>query len=197
MGQIKKYYNKEKMYKSTEMFLEALGVDWKKDPNLKDTPKRCSDMWEILLGGYDKDPREYLKMFPAKSDDMVTLTNVPIYTFCAHHLILAFGKIHIGYVPNKKIVGVSKLVRFARVYAKRLNLQENLTQDIADALMKHIKPKGVIVKIELSHTCMIIRGVRSQGAVMSTEAKRGIFNQQPKLVEEFHSSLKYEGVFSY
>ena len=185
------------MYKATEEFLEALGINWKKDFNTKDTPRRVSEMYEILLGGYDKNPEEYLVTFPAKSDDMVVLTNVPLYTFCSHHLVPAVGKIHIAYVPNKKVVGISKLVRFARVFAKRLNLQEDMTQDIADCLMKYVKPKGVMVKVEMQHLCMIIRGVRSQGSVMATTAKRGIFNKKPGLVQEFQSSIKEEGVFSY
>jgi GTP cyclohydrolase I len=190
-------YNKDAMCDATERFLEALGIDWEQDSNTKDTPERVATMYKILLGGYDKNPVDYLVMFPAKSNDMVTLTNVPLYTFCSHHLVPAVGKIHIAYVPDKKVVGISKLVRFTRIFAKRLNLQEDLTQDIADCLMKCMKPKGVMVKIELSHFCMIIRGVRSQGSVMVTTAKRGVFNKKPELVREFQDSIKNEGVFPY
>lgn len=190
-------YNKEQMKSAIKGFLYALGIDWKNNPNTKDTPRRVSEMYEILLGGYDLDPREYLVMFPAKSDDMVVLTNVPFYTFCSHHLLPALGKLHIGYVPDKKVIGISKLVRFARVFAKRLCLQEDLTQDIADCLMKYLKPKGAIVKIELSHFCMVLRGIRAHGSVMVTTAKRGVFKKDKHLQDDFFNSLRESTTYNY
>ena len=112
----------------------------------------------FLLNGYDEDPSKHLKTFPASSDDMVTLTNVPFFSYCSHHIIPFVGKLHIAYIPNKKVAGISKLVRFARVYSKRLNLQEDMTQNIADELMKQLKAKGVIVRVEASHFCMVFKG---------------------------------------
>jgi GTP cyclohydrolase I len=188
-------YNKEKMKKSIGIFLDAIGHPI--DENTKETPERCAKMWKILLGGYDIDPSQYLKTFPAKSDDMVTLTNIPFYSFCSHHLVPFIGKLHIAYIPNDKVVGISKLVRFARVHARRLQLQEDLTQDIADELMTHLNAKGVIVRIEASHLCTIIRGIRSHGAVMVTNAKRGIFKEDVSLVSEFNDATKIDSAFSY
>lgn len=186
------------MEKSITLFLEAIGKDkWFEDENLKDTPERVAKMYDVLLGGYNIDPVSYLKTFPAKSDDMVTLTNVPLYSFCSHHLLPFIGKIHIAYIPNGKVVGISKLIRFARVYAKRLNLQEDMTQDIADVLMEQLDAKGVMVKVEAQHTCMTIRGVRAQGAVMVTTAKRGLFKMESNLINEFNLAIRDNGVFNY
>lgn len=182
---------------SVEVFLEGLGIDYQNDDNTRETPERVAKMWEVLAGGYEIDPTEYLKTFPARSHDMVTLTNIPFYSFCSHHLLPFVGKLHIAYIPNESVVGISKLVRFARIFAKRLNLQEDLTQDIADVLMKHLDAKGVMVKIEASHFCMVLRGVRSQGSAMVTTAKRGDFAEDPSLVAEFQNALRQEGTFSY
>ncbi len=192
-----KKYDKYKMKLATEVFLEALGIDWKNDPQTKDTPERASKMWEILLGGCDIDPKDYIVTFPAKSQDIVTLTNVPIYSFCAHHLLPYIGKIHIAYKPKDKVIGLSKLIRFSRMCAKNLSIQEDLTADIADSLMKHIDAEGVIVKVEASHFCIILRGVRSQGSVMTTIAKRGVFAKDSSLVNEFENSIRDQGVFPY
>lgn len=189
-------YNQEKMRQATQLFLEAIGEDLE-GANVKETPDRVAKMYGILLGGYEMDPKEYLKTFPAKSDDMVTLTNVPLYSFCSHHLLPFIGKIHVAYIPNGKVVGISKLIRFARVYAKRLNLQEDMTQDIADVLMEQLNAKGVIVKIEAQHSCMTIRGVRAQGAVMVTTAKRGLFKEDSSLINDFHLAVRDSGVFNY
>lgn len=190
-------YDFDKVKKSVELFLEGLGIDFKNDLNSKETPERVAKMWQILAGGYNIDPVEILKTFPSNSSDMVTLTNIPFYSFCSHHLLPFIGKLHIAYIPQGKVVGISKLVRFARVYAKRLNLQEDLTQDIANVLMTQLNAGGVMVKMEASHFCMTLRGVRSQGAVMVTTAKRGSFILDGKLQEEFQNSLRDSGTFNY
>lgn len=190
-------YNKEGMKKAIERFLEALGDDFANNPNTKDTPERVSKMYEILLGGDDCNPDEYLTLFPAKSNDMVVLANIPFYSFCSHHLLPFIGKLHIAYLPDKEVVGISKLVRFARVYAKQLNLQEDLTQNIADALVKYLKPKGVMVKLEASHMCMVLRGVRAHGSKMITVAKRGVFEEDRSLQEDFYNSITEDTTWSY
>lgn len=192
----KKMYNKEKVEKATELLLEGLGLDLN-DPNIKETPTRVGKMYEVILGGYDIDPKEYLKMFPSTSKDMVTLTNVPFYSFCSHHLLPFVGKLHIAYIPRDKVVGISKLVRFARIFAKRLNLQEDMTQNIADVLMEELNAEGVIVRVEASHMCMVIRGVRAQGSVMVTTAKRGVFEKDSNLLNEFNLAVRDHGTFSY
>lgn len=190
-------YNKQLVKESVEKLLEGLGLDWQNDLNCKETPERVSKMYEVLLGGYDLDPKSYLKTFPTTSKDLVTLTNIPFYSFCSHHLLPFVGKLHIAYLPQGQVVGISKLVRFARIYAKRLNLQETLTQNIADVLMAELNAKGVIVRIESQHFCMVIRGVRSQGATMVTTAKRGLFETDPTLLNEFNLAVRDTGSFSY
>jgi GTP cyclohydrolase I len=190
-------FNKEKMKQATEVFLEAIGNDYKNDPNTRETPERVAKMYEILLGGYEIDPKTYLKTFPAKSDDMVTLTNIPFYSFCSHHLLPFIGKLHIAYIPDGKVVGISKLVRFSRIFAKRLNLQEDLTQNISDILEKELNAQGVMVKMEATHFCMTLRGVRAPSAVMVTTARRGLFRTDPSLQNEFNLAIKNQGVFSY
>lgn len=189
-------YDRAKVEEATKMFLEGVGVDLN-DPNCTETPARVSKMYEILLGGYEIDPKSHLKTFPAESEDMVTLTNIPFYSFCSHHLLPFVGKLHIAYIPNGKVVGISKLVRFARIYAKRLNLQENLTQNIADVLLKELNAQGVIVRIVSQHFCMTLRGVRTPEASMVTTAKRGLFNENPSLVHEFNDAIQDKGSFSY
>jgi len=154
-------------------------------------------MYEVLLGGYEIDPKSYLKMFETTSKDMVTLTNIPFYSFCSHHLLPFVGKLHIAYIPDGQVVGISKLVRFARIYAKRLNLQENLTQNIADVLYKELGAKGAIVRMESQHFCMTIRGVRTSGASMVTTAKRGVFETDSNLLNEFNLAIRDKGSFSY
>lgn len=189
-------YNQDKVKKSVELFLEGIGEEIS-GPNVIETPDRVAKMWGILLGGYDKDPKDCLKTFPTTSSDMVTLTNVPFYSLCSHHLLPFVGKIHFAYLPDGKVVGISKLIRFARICAKRLNLQEDLTQNIADLLMEYLGARGVIVRIEASHFCMTFRGVRSQGAVMVTTAKRGLFNEKSELVTEFNLALRDTNNFAY
>ena len=189
-------YDFVKVKEATRMFLEGVGVNLE-DPNCKETPERVAKMYEVLLGGYDMKAEEYLKLFPASSHDMVTLTNIPFYSFCSHHLLPFVGRLHIAYIPDGSVVGISKLVRFARIYAKRLNLQEDLTQNIADVLYKELGAKGVVVRIESQHFCMVIRGVRSQGATMITTARRGEFVDDSKLLDEFNSAIRDKGSFSY
>lgn len=192
-------YNFQKMEEATKMFLEAIGKDdWANDDNTKETPKRVAKMNEIMLGGYDIDPKSYLKTFPAKTQDMVLVKNIPIVSYCSHHLCPFYGTMAIAYIPNEKLVGLSKLVRFARVHLKRLQLQENLTADIADTLNEVLKPQGVMVYISAMHTCMTIRGVRSHGAITVTSAVRGIFKEDAKARSEFMDGVKSNNdIFKY
>lgn len=186
-----KMYNKQKMERATEMFLDAIGhPNWREDFNTKETPMRVSKMWEIMLGGYNIDPEQYLKTFPTKTRDMVLVKDIPITSYCSHHLCPFFGTMAIGYIPNGRLVGLSKLVRFARCHLKRLQLQENLTADITNTLDKILKPLGVMVYMEAMHTCMTVRGVRSQGAITITSAVRGLFKEDPKCRAEFMEAIR-------
>ena len=186
---VSKFFDKKKAEEATEMLLEAIGYDghhmdhWSKDDNLKETPQRVAKYWEIVCNGYDEDPKRHLKLFPSDSNEMVAITNVPIYSFCSHHLALFRGKISIAYLPHGKVVGISKLLRIARVYAKRLQLQEQMTEEITSFLEKNLSP-DVAVDVRASHTCMEIRGVRAPNSITVTTAVRGKFRTEPALRAE-------------
>ncbi len=154
------------------------------DPNregLRDTPSRVSRMYAELLEGVSHDPAEHLEtIFHEKYDEIVLLRDIPFYSICEHHLMPFIGKAHIAYLPDGQVVGVSKLARIVDSFARRLQLQERLTDQIADFLMRNLKPKGVSVVLEASHSCMTIRGIKKAGAVMVTSALRGIFKSDPR-----------------
>lgn len=192
-------YNKDKMIESIKLFLEAVGhPNWENDPNTQETPKRVAKMYEIMLGGYDMDPKSYLKTFPAKTQDMVIVKNIMCMSYCSHHLVPFYGTMDIAYIPNEKLVGLSKLIRFARCHLKRLQLQENLTADIADTLMEVLEAQGVMVHISCLHSCMTTRGVRSPGATTVTTAVRGLFKTDPMTRSEFMEAIKQDNnVFRY
>lgn len=192
-------YDHQKMKQSIELFLEAVGhPNWREDENTKETPERVAKMYNIMLGGYELDPKSYLKTFPAKTQDMVIVKNVICMSYCAHHLVPFYGTMSIAYIPNEKLVGLSKLVRFARCHLKRLQLQENLTADIADTLMEVLEPKGVVVHMSCLHSCMTTRGIRSPGATTTTMAMRGVFKDDANAKSDFLEALKQESnVFGY
>ena len=170
--------NQEKIKQSVILLLEAIGDDPNRE-GLKETPDRVARMYAKILNGYDEDPGKYLTVFEAESNDMVIVKDIPFYSFCEHHLILFVGKMHIAYIPDKKMIGLSKLVRMARVYAKRPQVQERLTKQIADILVEKLS-NDVMVYIEAEHYCMSIRGVRAPGSKTVTSAVRGKFLNPPK-----------------
>lgn len=161
------------------------------DPNregLRETPMRVAKAWKDWCSGYGKDPAEILKVFEdgaEKYDQMVTVKDIPIYSFCEHHMALIFGTVTISYIPNGRIVGLSKLSRLADMYARRLQVQERLTDQIADALYEHLKPKGVGVVIKARHMCMESRGVCQQGHHTITTALRGVMLNESATRDEF------------
>jgi GTP cyclohydrolase I len=158
---------------------------------LLDTPKRVEKSFEYILGGYKIDPEEILKkaIFTESSDEMIIVKDIEIYSMCEHHLLPFFGKCHIGYIPRGKIYGVSKLARVADAFARRLQVQERLTQQIAQTVMKPIDAQGVGVVIEAKHLCMMMRGVEKQNSTMTTSAMLGSFRSDPKTREEFLNLL--------
>ena len=192
-------YDFAKMKESVKLFLEATGhPDWQNDPNTIETPERVAKMWKVMLEGYNDDPKKYLKTFPGVSKDMVIVKDIAALSFCSHHLLPFYGKVAIAYVPNGKLVGLSKLVRFARCHLKKLQLQERLTAQIADTLTEVLEPSGVMVFCEFVHTCMTVRGVRSPGAVTVTSAVRGLFETDSSLKEEFMFAInRPSNVFNY
>lgn len=173
--------DKEKIEKAVKEILIAVG----EDPNragLKETPRRVAKMYEEMFAGLSQDPRQHLKLFDEKSnDEMVIVRDIPFSSMCEHHLLPFVGKAHIAYIPsNNKIIGLSKLARIVDNFAKRPQVQERLTHDIADFLDESLSPKGVAVIIEAEHMCMSIRGARASGSKTQTSALRGIIRSDAR-----------------
>lgn len=170
--------------------LKYIGEDPERE-GLKDTPKRIEKSWGKLFGGYKHKPEDVLSTVfkEGACDEMVILKDIEFYSTCEHHFLPFYGKIHIGYIPKEKVVGVSKLSRLVEVFARRLQIQERLTTQIADSLVKALGCEGVIVVAEAQHLCMTARGVEKQKALMITSAIRGIF-KQPEARNEFLQLIK-------
>lgn len=154
---------------------------------LIDTPKRVIKSWSELYSGYNKKPEDILKTTFSKEDynEMVILKNIEFYSMCEHHILPFYGIVNIGYIPNKKIVGISKLARLVEVYCRRLQIQERLTTQIADIINKIVEPIGVIVVVKAKHLCMLSRGIKQHNTEMITSALRGIFEKDEKTRTEF------------
>lgn len=156
-----------------------------------ETPARVAKAWKHWCGGYAMDPAKILKVFEDGAenyDEMVLVKDIPIYSKCEHHLADIFGVAHIAYIPDGKIVGLSKLSRLADCFARRLQVQERMTDQIADSLMEHLKPKGAAVIIRARHMCMESRGIKQHGPNTVTHALRGVFKTQPETRAEFLSA---------
>lgn len=174
----------EAIERSVLEILKAVGEDPERE-GLRGTPGRVARMYRELLGGLYEDPAKHLEVtFTEEYDEMVILRDTPFYSMCEHHLLPFIGKVHVGYLPNGKVVGVSKLARVVETFARRPQLQERLTCQIADLLMKRLDAKGVAVIVEATHTCMALRGVRKSGAIMVTSAMRGLFKTNPSTRNE-------------
>ncbi len=171
----------EKTEKAIRDLLLAIGEDPDR-PGLVETPKRCAKMYAELLSGMDSDAQEHLsKQFDVPHSEFLLEKDIPFYSLCEHHLLPFFGKAHIAYLPNDRVVGLSKLARTVEVYARRLQLQEQMTTQIADDIMRHLDARGVMVVIEAEHLCMTMRGVKKPGAKTITTCVRGAFEEQAEL----------------
>ncbi len=160
--------------------LLAVGEDVQRE-GLRGTPGRVAAMYAELLGGMQEEPKEHLTaIFRENYDEIVLLRDVPFYSICEHHIMPFIGKVHVAYLPDGQVLGVSKLARVVDCFARRLQVQERLTVQIADFLMDNLRPKGVAVVVEASHSCMTIRGIKKPGSVMVTSALRGIFIRDPR-----------------
>ncbi|MBU3916823.1 GTP cyclohydrolase I FolE [bacterium] len=165
--------------------IEYIGDDPERE-GLVETPERVIRSYDEIFRGYRRDPKEILeKRFTTHSEDMVVLSNIELYSTCEHHMLPFLGKCHIAYMPNKNVIGVSKLVRLMDVFARRLQIQEELTFQIASSLDKEIDPLGVAVLVEAQHLCMTSRGVSKQQSVMTTTAMLGAFKSDEKLRNQF------------
>ena len=183
--------DKKKIIKAVRDILEAVG-DNPKRPDLLDTPRRVVDMYEEILSGISKNPEKELEVLLSEGhDEVVLLKGIPLYSLCEHHLLPFIGKAHVAYVPQgSRVTGLSKLARVVDILSKRLQVQERLTTQIADVIMKKLKPKGVMVVIEAEHLCMTMRGVKKPGTVTVTSAVRGIFRNNSKTRAETLALIK-------
>lgn len=166
--------------------LKYIGEDPERE-GLIDTPKRILKSYDELYAGYKQNPKEILGTVfeDGACDEMVILKDIEFYSMCEHHQLPFFGKISIGYIPNGKVVGVSKLARLVEVFARRMQIQERLTSQIADTLNEVLEPKGVMVICEAQHLCMVSRGVKKQNSKMITSAIRGVFKEKQEARNEF------------
>lgn len=171
----------DKIAQGVRLILEGIGEDPGRE-GLLDTPARVADMFAEVFAGIEQDPAEHFCVtFNEGHQEMVLVRDIPLYSMCEHHLVPFLGKAHVAYVPGKhgRICGLSKLARVVDVFARRPQVQERLTSQIADTIVEHLDPAGVIVVIEAEHLCMSMRGVRKPGAITTTSAVRGILERNP------------------
>lgn len=182
--------DKQKIEQAVRLLLEGIGEDTERE-GLKETPARIARMYEELMAGMDEDAAVHLsKTFTSQNTGIVLEKDITFYSMCEHHMLPFYGKAHVAYIPDGKVVGLSKLARTVEVYAKRPQLQEQLTAQIADALMDYLKPQGAMVMIEAEHMCMTMRGVKKPGSKTVTFVSRGIFEKDEKLQEKFFQLVR-------
>lgn len=179
-----------KVKEAVKMILEAIGEDPNRE-GLIDTPDRIARMYSEIFSGRFENSNEHLsRVFSVETDGIVLEKDIRFYSMCEHHLIPFFGKVHVAYISNGKVAGLSKLARTVEVYAKRPQLQERMTNQIAEALMEHLNPKGVMVIIEAEHLCMTMRGVKKPGSKTVTAAYLGDFKDNANLKNEVFNMIK-------
>jgi GTP cyclohydrolase I len=183
--------DKKRIEKAVKEILFAVGEDPSR-PDIKDTPRRVAEMYEEILGGIKVNPEKELEVvFEKEHDEIVLLKGIPLYSICEHHLLPFIGRAHVAYIPsNNKVTGLSKLARVVDTLSKRLQVQERLTTDIADIIMRKLSPRGVMVIIEAEHLCMSMRGVKKPGVMTVTSAVRGIFRKNEKTRAEAMALIK-------
>lgn len=182
--------DREKIMRAVRMILEAIGEDPDRE-GLQETPRRVADMYAEIFAGMGADPAAHLQvLFSETHDELILVRHIPFYSLCEHHLVPFFGHAHLAYIPDGgRVTGLSKLARTVEVFARRPQMQERLTSQIADALMEHLRPKGVGVVVEAEHLCMSMRGVAKPGAQTVTSAVRGLLRTDEKTRAEFFSLI--------
>ena len=182
--------NGKKIEEGIRLLLEGIGEDAGRE-GLLETPERIARMYEELFAGMDQDAAEPLsRQFEVSEAGIVLEKDITFYSMCEHHMLPFFGKAHVAYLPDGRVAGLSKLARTVEVYARRLQLQERLTAQVADALMEHLKPKGVMVLLEAEHMCMTMCGVKKPGSRTVTVVTRGAFETDAALRESFYRMLE-------
>ncbi|MDD2697851.1 MAG: GTP cyclohydrolase I FolE [Arcobacteraceae bacterium] len=178
------------MENAVKEILEHIGEDTKRE-GLIDTPKRVRKAWEFMCSGYNQNAEEIINkaLFTTTNDEMVVVKDIEFYSMCEHHMLPIIGKVHVAYIPDGKVVGLSKIPRVVDVFARRLQIQEQLTEQICDAINEAIKPKGVAVVVDARHMCMEMRGVEKICSTTVTSALRGLFKKDKKTKDEFLSII--------
>ncbi|MDR0921954.1 MAG: GTP cyclohydrolase I FolE [Lactobacillales bacterium] len=173
--------DKEKIEQGIKLVLEGIGEDANR-PGLIETPERIAKACEEIFGGLYEDAAAHLqKTFPAENNEFVLEKDIPFYSTCEHHLLPFFGVVHVAYVPNGEVVGLSKIARTVDVFARRPQIQEQLTGQIAESIMKNLQPKGVLVLVEAEHLCMTMRGAKKLGTKTTTMVGKGVFEKDYEL----------------
>lgn len=195
-GKLVEMVDQDKVREAVRLLLEGIGEDPTRE-GLVETPDRVARMYSELCDGMDRSASEHLsKTFAVSGDDLVIERDITFYSLCEHHMLPFYGKAAIGYIPNGRVAGLSKLARTVEVFARRLQLQEQLTAQVADALMAELDCKGAIVYMEAEHMCMTMRGVQKPGTKTATLARRGAFVENPELEARFFRMLGRQGCFT-
>ena len=177
--------NQDLIKQAVKLLLEGIGEDAERE-GLLETPDRIARMYSEIFSGMEEDAGEHLsKVFSVDNNEMVLEKDIVFYSMCEHHMMPFYGVAHVAYIPDGKVVGLSKLARTVEVYAKRLQIQERMTGQIADAIMKELKPQGAMVVLEAEHMCMTMRGVKKPGSRTVSIAARGVFEEAPDLQDRF------------
>jgi len=187
----KKVMKEEEEFKSAvTKILELLGEDPQRE-GLQKTPARVAKALMFLTEGYHQDPRDILNqaLFSTSNDEMVLVRDIEFYSMCEHHMLPIIGRVHVAYIPDGKVVGLSKIPRIVNVYARRLQIQEQMTEQIADAILETIKPKGVAVVVHARHMCMEMRGVQKINSTTVSSALRGLFKSDERTRNEFYNLI--------
>lgn len=186
---------RKKLEMNTKNLLELLGEDPSRE-GLLNTPKRVANAWEFLTKGYNENLDELINnaIFEGESKDMVIVKNIEFYSLCEHHMIPFYGKAHIGYIPDGKIIGLSKLARITDLFSQRLQVQERLTNQIAQCLQEVLNPRGVAVVLEGKHFCMLSRGVQKQNSIATSSSMLGIFREKESTRNEFLKLIEMNNI---
>ena len=182
--------DQKKIEEAVKLLLEGIGEDVDRE-GLADTPNRIARMYEEIYKGMGEDPAKHLsRTFTVESNEIVLEKDITFYSTCEHHLMPFYGKVHIAYLPDGRVVGLSKLARTVEVYARRLQIQEQMTMQIAEAVREYLKPQGVMVMAEAEHLCMTMRGVSKPGSRTITTAARGCFAHDVRLQQYFFEMIR-------